>query len=260
MTIAHDLLVKIRPLKIKGQKSQTITKSADQLLQDFSAQIKFIKNRHVRKISEENYYVSSCFGKMRLLKNDVERNAFCRSHLVLADRCFDNLLIELKGDAPKISFKKAVSYGEIITDYIFDLKPIIEYLEQRKDPSFVFLRGHKNVGVATWELYRLSKQLAVQSAHRKTPMHFDHKNAQIVAVFALRQALEEKFFRLIAVAFYDAVASTPKIKHFFHYDFIISHPSYFTFKSVDFKLLKKIYEWCNEVVHNVYQPMAWQTS
>jgi hypothetical protein len=30
------------------------------------------------------------------------------------------------------------------------------------------------------------------------------------------------------------------------------------FRSVDFGSLKKIYDWCNELVHRLYQPFAWQ--
>jgi hypothetical protein len=118
--------------------------------------------------------------------------------------------------------------------------------------------GHRTHGVLTLEVFRTSQQLAIQSAFYNQPFHIDHKVSQIASVFVLRQALEEKFFRLVGVEIYDRDGNSPRLRHMFHYDFILANPSYFDFKAVTFRDLRKVYEWCNDVVHRVYHPLAWE--
>lgn len=255
MTIAHQLLQKIIPTKFDNKP---IKRSADDLLNDLSKHIKWLISRHIKKINSEDYYISTIFGKPRILKTKPEADAYCRSHLVVADRCFDKLLTDMRDGKPKITLKTAQKYKDILMPYIFDLQPVAEHLEKQKDQNYVFLQGGGSAHVHTWEVFRVSRQLAVQSAHRKKPLFIDHKTAQIASVFVLRQALEAKFDRLIAVDLYDKNGQPPRLKHGFNYDFIVNHPQFFDFKAVDFKILKKIDEWCNDVVHNVYHPIAWQ--
>lgn len=255
MTIAHQLLQKISTSK---PKAKTVRRSADDLLKDLSNHIKWLIGRHVKKINSEEYYISSVFGKPKILKTKSEIDAYCRSHLVIADRCFDKLLNTMKDGKGKITSNIAQQYRDVLVPYIFDLRPIAEYLEKQKDPNYVFLRGDGSSHVHTWEVFRVSRQLAMQSAFRKTTLFLDHKTAQIASVFVLRQALEAKFDRLVAVDLYDKNFTRPRLQHGFNYDFIINNLQYFDFKAVNFKLLKKIYEWCNDVVHNVYRPIVWQ--
>lgn len=242
----------------KGSEKASGRVSADKALSDFADHLKWLASRHVKKTYCEQYLVDGCFGKARALEKLSEVNAYCRTHLTVAGRSFDELLKELRRTSHKISHTILKRYADIVTDYIFDLRGIAEHLERQKDPTYSFLRGEKNYGVHTWEVFRLSRQLAIQSAFRGLPFHVDHKASQIASVFVLRQALEAKFERLIAVHIHNSSGQTPRLRHDFHYDFIANNPSYFTFRSVDFGRLKKIYDWCNEVVHRVYQPLAWQ--
>lgn len=255
MTYAHLVLAKIDDSIIGNPPPKA---SIDTLLNDLSNHIKWLVLRHVKKINSEQYLIGCCYGKSRALVKEAEINAYCRSNLVLADRSFDRLLKIMRNSKGKISLHTARNYKEIIRPYIFDIQPIAEYLECKKDPKYVFLNGHRSSHVHTWEVFRVSRQLAIQSAHRKAPLHIDHKTAQIAAVFVLRQALEAKFDRLIGVDFYSSSHTRPRLPHGFNHDFIISNLKYFDFKIVDFSLLEKIYEWCNEIVHNVYHPVAWQ--
>jgi hypothetical protein len=112
--------------------------------------------------------------------------------------------------------------------------------------------------VLTLEVFNASRQLSRQSAFYGQPFRMDHKAAQIASVFILRQALESKFFRLVGVEIYDRNGNSPKLRHMFHYDFILANASYFNFRTVTFRDLRKVYEWCNDVVHRVYHPLAWE--
>lgn len=200
------------------------------------------------------------YGKPRPLRKDVEIAAYCRVHLQIAVQQFEQLICTMKSNKGKVSNTVLRTYSETVRDYLFDLQPIVEFLERKKDGKYEFFRGRKSYGVMSWELFRVSRQLAIQSSFRNKPLHIDHKTAQIVSIFVLRQALEAKFERIVAVILYDKNAQTPRLRHGFHYDFVADNPNYFEFTSVDFLLLRKIYEWCNTIVHRAYQPFAWQVS
>ncbi len=255
-TPAQNLLGKCLTGEIFKKSSPSV--SAEKAISEFSDHLKWLKSRHIKKSYSDEYLINSCFGKTRTLNNKDEANAYCRTHLVVAIKSFDELLKELRGNNQSVSHSNLRRYSEVVRDYVYDLKPIAEHLEKRKDPNYVFFSGAKSYHIYTFELFRLSRQLAIQSAFRKLPFHIDHKASQIASVFVLRQALEAKLERLIAVNLYNSTGSGPKLKHGFHYEFIASNPSYFTFNAVNFNFLEKIYEWCNEVVHRAYQPLAWQ--
>lgn len=234
--------------------------SANQCLLDVLDHLKWLQSRHAAKTYTCEYIVATAYGKPRSLCKDVEVAAYCRVHLQLATQQFEKLIKELKGANGIVPMTNLRRFSEIVRDYLFDLLPIVEFLERRKDASYEFFRGGKSYGVASWEIFRVSRQLAIQSAFRGKPFHIDHKTSQIASIFVLRQALEAKFNRIIGVYFFDKNEKTPKVKHDFHYAFIASNPDCFEFTSVDFSLLGKIYDWCNSIVHQAYQPLAWQIS
>jgi hypothetical protein len=251
-SIANRLL---RKLSAGGKP---IKESADQCLLDVLDHLKWLQSRHAPKAYSDEYVISTAYGKPRALRKDSEIAAYCRVHLQLATRQFGILIDEIKGANGKVPIASLRRYSEIVRDYLFDLLPIAEFLERRKDDRYEFFRGGKSYGVASWEIFRVSRQLAIQSAFRGKPFHIDHKTSQIACVFVFRQALEAKFNRIVAVYFLDKNGQTPKIKHDFHYNFIVSNIGCFEFTSVNFPLLGKIYDWCNSIVHQAYQPLAWQ--
>jgi len=255
-TPAQVLLAKLHPSKISKKAASRI--SADKALSDFADHLKWLASRHLKKPYSEEYLVDRCFAKTRALKTPSEVNSYCRPHLAAAINSFDELLKTMRGKSQKVSHATLKRCADIVTDYIFDLKEIAEHLERQKDPKYSFFKGGKNYGVHTFEVFRLSRQLAVQSAFRGMPFHVDHKTAQIASMFVLRQALEKRFERLIGVQIYNSSLQTPKLRHDFHYDFIAKHPAYFDFRAVNFSRLTRIYDWCSEVVHRAYQPLAWQ--
>lgn len=233
-------------------------KSVNELLGEFSQHLKWLISRHAHgKNYSEEFLIQHCFSrKSTFTKNEARQ--FCRAHLIVADKLFDLLLSDMKGGGSVISRKEISKHKEIIKNYIFDLKMIAEWLERQKDPKYIFLNGQKTYGLLTFEVYRFSCQLAFSSTRRNSKLHLDHRAAQICAIFSLRQALEVRFQRIIAVDLVNKYGDTPKLRHDFHYDFIARNPTYFNFRSIEFKNLKKLYDWCNEIVHKMYHPTAWQ--
>ena len=258
MTPAETLLAKLH--ESKGIRKAPVATSPDDALSQFSAHIKWLVSRHIKKTYKDEYLVSWCFRKTRFFNRASELNAYCRVNLIVFDKCFDALLKGARGANSQITQSDFVRYNDIFSDYIFDIHLIAEHLEKQIDPNYIMFRGVKSRHVYTWQLFLLSRQLAVQSAFRDNHIHIEHKVGQITSIFALRQALEAKFERLIAVAIYNKNGDTPRLKHGFHHDFIKTHRQYFNFKAVDFDNLETIYQWCNEIVHRVYVPLVWQIS
>jgi hypothetical protein len=250
---AEVLLEKLRT----SQRSKASGRiSAGKALSNFGDHLQWLMSRHIKKPLSDEYLAGICFGKIHALEGDAAVNAYCRVHLAIAADCFSELAAGLVKRSARKS-KGLKRNAEIIRNYLFDLKGIAEHLEQRKNPGYQFLSGAKNDNVRpTWQIFQLSRQLIIGAGLPESDFH--HSASKIAAVFVLRQALEAKFGQLVAVDVYNSFGQIPRLKHDFHYEFIADNPAYFSFKAVDFALLKKIYDWCNEVINRLYQPYAWQ--
>lgn len=251
-----NLLNKLEPEYRKHRKE--IRTPAEQALNDFSDHLQWLVKRHAKESYQEKYLLDGCFAKSRIFKTDAEVNAYCRVHLYVAVLQFQALLKDMTDDNGKIPNKNIKRYATIIREYIFDLKDIAEHLERQKDKDYVFFSGSKSYGVMSWQVFRLSCQLAVQSTLARMKSPIEHRPAQIASIFVLRQALETKFDKLIGVFLHDSNGQSPRIRHDFKYNFIKDNKHFFDFKAANFESLKVVYDWCNEIVHGVYQPFAWQ--
>ncbi len=148
-------------------------------------------------------------------------------------------------------------FREIFTDYLFDLREILVPLQKNVN-GWSFFVGSKNSNVSSWEVYQLARSLAIQSAWAPTGIFLDHKTSQIASIAVLRQAMELRFERLIAVYPFNAKGQPPRLKHGFHQEFIIANPQFFKADGFAIKELRNLYDWCSEIVHQAYQPYAWQ--
>ncbi|MER2197160.1 hypothetical protein ABS771_20050 [Methylobacterium brachiatum] len=249
---AHQLLDVLYPPQ--GAASPTDAQAATALT-NFLNLLVGIDAKHTRKQLSLDYLASQVFSKTRLLHKDSEKVAYCRSHLNIAVRQLRLLINQVSSP---LTLSSLEPYSSILRDYIFDLGEVVPFLE-RNNPGFVYLSGGKNSNVHSWEVYLLSRGLIYQSAFRGSGPQFDHKTAQITAIFALRQALELRFERLVSVYPIDKNGRGPKLRHGFHQKFITTHTQYFDAPGVDFPKIQKVYDWCSEVVHLAYQPFAWQT-
>jgi hypothetical protein len=239
--------------------SPTVTDSqADKAVKRFLAHLVALESKHVPKPLSDQYLASQVFGRSRAFKNDVERAAYCRCHLKIALRQFRLLTNEFHDPAVNsITMARLMPWKDIVVDYIFDLLDVVPFLE-RKTPGYVFFMGGKNAGVHSWQVYVLSRSLAYQSVYQGQLPQFDHKAAQIAAIFVLRQSLELRFERLIGVYPEDKKGKRPRLKHGFHQDFIGAYPNHFQCHGFSIVDMQPVYDWCSEIVHLAYQPYAWQ--
>ncbi len=150
-----------------------------------------------------------------------------------------------------------IQFKAIFKDYVFDLREILMPLQKNVD-GWTFFDGGKNSDVSSWEVYCLARSLSIQSAWAPTGIFLDHKASQIASIAVLRQAMELRFERLIAVYPFDKNGKPPRLKHGFHQDFIIANPNFFIADDFSIKELRHLYNWCSEIVHQAYQPYAWQ--
>lgn len=253
---ARSLLNKIDGTKFPG--NSPVRASYDTCLSNFLAHLKWLKNRHCPKNYSDQHLVSVLFKSPGKFKSDSEKIAYCRSHLSVATDQFEKLITNLKNSKGQLTAHTVKKNTDQIRDYLHDLRPIAQELELRKNPNYSFFDGGKYYGAMGFQIYNASIELS--KATKKNPVKLDHKLSQIASVFILRQALEIMFQRIIAVYFHDSMLQTPKLRHEFHYEFIKKNLDMFEFIEVDFKLLKKIYSWCNFSVHTATQPLVWQLS
>lgn len=255
-TPARKLLSKIDG-DVSGKK--VVKDSSHKCIDDVITHLRWLNKRHVKKSYSVEYLASVCFRKEKDFSSEAEFLAFCRINLAVCLKQFENLTSGIYDETTKkISWKALKNNSSIIRDYLHDIRPIAEYIERKKDPTYSFFEGGKNYGVNSFEIFRMSRQLAYQSAFRKEGMHIDHKVSQITSIFCLRQAMEAKFERIIGIHLHNKYGETPKLRHRFHYDFICDNEEHFIFPNTNFKVIKYIYDWCNGVVHKAYQPYVWQ--
>lgn len=254
---AHSLLDLFRGMPGAPPPSDADT---DRTVTDFIDHLVAIRDSRKTKQWSERYLIDGVFSRVRKFNSDAECQIYCRIHLRVAIEQLRALIDELRdAQTGTLSFSAVQPWEATITDYIFDLASIVPYL-QRKVPGYIYLRGGKNPTVHSWEVYQLAKGLAYQSSHWGRGSALDHKAAQIAAIGVLRQALELRFTRLIAVYPTDKKGKSPKLRHGFHQDFVVDNPAIFQAKGFSISDLRPMYDWCSEIVHQAYQPYAWQSS
>lgn len=231
---------------------------ANKAVNDFLTEIVALDRRHNRKPITQDQLAEMIFGHSLVFSDDRSKIAYCRYNLHAAVEHFSGLCDDIKSNNNGIiPVAEMNRFSRIIRDYMFDLREIVTFL-QRNVNDYVFFHGGKNADVNSWEVYILAKGLAYQSAYTGQGGPFDHKAAQIASIFVLRQAMELRFQRLIAVYPTDKKCNSPKLRHGFHQDFIVAHPQFFKADGFRIKELRHLYDWCSGIVHQVYQPYAWQ--
>ena len=233
----------------------------DKAMVDFLNDIAILDRKHNRsKCITQDQLAEQIFRSSPTFKDEKALIPYFRYQLRLAFEELTALSQEMRiqGNG-MISFVLLTRYGSIIRDYLFDLREILAFL-QRNELTWTFFQGGKNFTVSSWEAYILARDLAFQSTYIGTGTPFGHKMAQIASIFILRQAMELRFERLIAVYPTDPKGKPPKLKHGFHQEFIAANPQYFLTNGFRIRELRHLYDWCSEIVHQAYQPYAWQVS
>lgn len=232
---------------------------ANKAMADLLGEIRMLDGIHNhKKRLTQNQLAEQVFRRSPMFKDDKAIIPYLRYQLRVALNELTDLDHEIRGqNNGSITFETILRYGNIIRDYLFDLREILVIL-QRNVTGWSFFNGMKNSSVDSWEVYNLARGLAYQSTHTGTGAPFDHKTAQIASIFVLRQAMELRFERLIAVYPTDRKGKPPRLKHGFHQDFIVENSKFFLTNGFMIKELRHLYDWCSEIVHQAYQPYTWQ--
>lgn len=232
---------------------------ADKAVSDFLAEIVTLDIKHNRKKPiRQDQLAEQLFGRSRTFKEERAALPYLRYNLRAAHEALNRMVGELRSQNGGIVTAAALTqFQAIFNDYVFDLREILVPL-QKNVAGWTFFNGGKNSDVSSWEVYRLAQSLAIQSAWAPTGIFLAHKTSQIASIAVLRQAMELRFERLIAVYPFDAKGKPPRLKHGFHQEFIIANPQFFTADGFAIKELRHLYDWCSEIVHQAYQPYAWQ--
>lgn len=227
-----------------------LTGGENLLINRFSEYLLELKKLHCRKEWKDEYKTSVCFRKNSFFSSKDELAQYCRVSIFLACEQFRKIIFDFKDGEYQENIE---ILNTTIVDYIFDLKGPIEYLERKINPKFTLFEGEKSYRAESFEIFRLSKSLLDGEVGKGA-----HKTRQIAAVCVLRQSLESRFRRIIGVEFHDIRGNTPKLKHDFHYKFILKNQNYISLKGCNISSIVHVYEWCNDIVHGAYQPLSWQ--
>jgi hypothetical protein len=228
-------------------------------MDDFITHLVAVQNMQRKKLHSERYLIEQVFSRGRSFKTDNERTIYCHCHLEVAIQQLKSLIDNIKDKATgKLSATSFLAFRHFFVDYVLDLCEIVPFL-QRKVPNYVYLNAAKNSDVHSWEIYTMAMDLVYHAKIQDTGGKLNHKLAQIAAISVLRQAFELRFTRLISVYPCDRKGKSPRLRHDFHLNFIISNPQFFRPSGFNIAELRPLYEWFSEIVHQAYQPYAWQT-
>lgn len=214
-------------------------------------------SKHADKKYLDDYLASQCFSKAEFF-NDAEFTAFSRVNLQLGVKYFKRISSEFKSEAHEGFKAKLKTRNNLLFDLMDDIRPFANYLEQRENPQYTFFEGSKASASESWALYDFSRTLYYGTTSHENPLQKFHRESHVASAFALRQALEVKFERIVGVKLYDRKGGEPRLRHGFHYDFVKAHMELFDFQGLEFDLVRKIYDWCSYIVHNACQPYIWQ--
>lgn len=258
ITAAQVLLNLLRTQQRDSQPTDAMVETA---IVNFLNDVATLDQRHNRqKVLSQDQLAEQIFRSSPTFKDERAVTPYLRYHLRVAHEELKALVDELRSNNNGVfTATDLLKYKDIFVEYLHGLREIFSFL-QRNDPDWQFFEGIKNSNVTSWEVYLLAKGLAYHSTYTGTGPHLETKAAQIASIFVLRQAMELRFERLIAVYPTDSNGKAPKLKHGFHQDFISSNQQFFKADGFEVKKLRHLYDWCSDIVHQAYQPFPWQIS
>lgn len=249
VTPAEQLLLRLRP---HNQKRKL---PADKCVNDFLEHLEELRSKHISKTYQKPFLFEHCFEVRPSLKTSVYRMN-CKVQLLVAIEQLEKLVEKMKAKNGKVTSAALTRHSSILSDYLFDLRPIAMFLEA-KNPNYRYFNGWKSYSTHTSMFFRFSVDLAQQSA-RFRPVKYPHNIASMTSIFVLRQALEARFHRIIGLYFLNRNGTAPRLNGSFHYDFIEENLDLFRFRNFEWSLLRPVYNWCSSIVHSATQPFAWQ--
>lgn len=148
-------------------------------------------------------------------------------------------------------------YGYIISLLLHDVRRFANFIGKTKNNDYYFFNGNMASIEDSHFHYIGSWQLLYNCTFEDNML--DNKFAYILSPVALRQALELKIQRILGVAdFCDVNGQKVFTKHHFFFDLIRKNIFHFNFQNENFKIIQKIFEFCNISVHKGVMPYYWQ--
>lgn len=233
-------------------------KSPEVSLKDFHDYLIQLKATHVKKHYLPGYLIGWLYSERKGFKNDSEGTSYCRAQLCVAEYCFGKIIAEINNLSTGESDHRIIQFKEMIRNFVHDIRPIVDYLEKRRDPAYSFFEGGKNYGTRTIEVFGICNNLFWTSAFTENIV--DVRAGLNLSVFTLRQALELKYRRILGIGniYNKDTEIEPKLKHDYFYSFIKSNIVHFKFHTPHIADIWKIYRWTNETIHTGNIPRIWE--
>ncbi|HZY39519.1 MAG TPA: hypothetical protein VFE53_22845 [Mucilaginibacter sp.] len=256
----NELLAKLRDAKVRKVLPPPKRKlSTATCLKGFQAYLNQLTATSVKKDHSGNasYVIGALFKNERAISKDVDLYSFAKVTIALANRKFNDVVAEIEATDPKISNYSIRRCSDLIHEFIFDVRPFVEYFERKKNPEFVLFKGWKSYHNSTSEIFLISNNLYWNGLYKQNI--FDRKMATNIAVFTLRQALELKFKRLCGV--FDVLTDDRdgvKIRHDYFPGFINENSDLFFLPDMNVTDLLRVYKWTNNTIHNAANPRIWE--
>lgn len=254
MRLAQSLFSKLgdSPKHIKKKNRQ----STALCLSNLAEYIDELCNKHVKRKYTDDYLIGAIFKLEVSYKTDSEVNQYCKSQLFIANSWLNSLINIIKENG-NFNHASIIKHKHHITDYLFDIKPFIEYLERKSNKDYIFFDGGKYYGQKAWQVFRESKVLYWHSSSNKN--YLTHRSNISLSVFTLRQSLELKFKSILGLSdIYDKSNASAKIKHDYIPDFLDRNLSELDVNYNSLKYIIKIYKRTNVTIHTGIIPHIWE--
>jgi hypothetical protein len=245
-------------LDVSRKNKGSSAKSPEECLKDFHDYLIQLKTIHVKKNYLPSFLVGWLFSERKEFKNDTEVAGYCRAQLCVAEHCFGEIIAEIANTSNRDSAHGVKQFEPMIHNFIHDLRPIIEFLEKRRDPAYTFFDGGKFHGTRTIDAFKISNNLFWTNAFSNN--FVDMRVGLNLSVFTLRQSLELKYRRILGVGgmYNKDTENEPKLRHDYFYSFIKANMSHFNFHTPQIADIWKIYRWTNSTIHTGNIPRLWE--
>ena len=241
------------------KKQKEIKESLIEAIENFSSFVNEISQKYIKKdhSADLEYLLGAILKDERTLKNETDKRNFCKISLTVANKYLQEAVTQIKNHSGNLKDKNVYKHCEIIRDYLHDIKPFVEYFMHKDEPGFVLINGGKSYENYSYEMNRIANNLYWNSLYRSNIM--DQKMSINLSNFALRQALELKFKRILGI--YDVYTKNldgPKLRHDFFPEFINNNASHFTIPYDHLAFLINVYKWTNRTIHIGENPRIWE--
>lgn len=224
-------------------------------LLDFQKDLEEIKVKHTAQdIFDDKTYKEYVFTNFTEANNIDD---FCKINLIASKETLDRLILRISRHSGGLNYYNIRKYREFILILISDLKSIVEKFEKKNDPNYDFVRNSYPSIIEADKIYSMSKDFLFKNSLQDLYLNSLHLLG--LSVLNLRQSIEIRTKRAVGVY---KVININKCRNDFGFkeliNFIESHKQLVTYDSFSFDVLKSIYNWSSDYIHNAILPMIWQ--